>query len=137
MIKLSPHSDWSPVNVTPPSQSIMAAGRCRGDGGPFPPPQPAVMGGAVPRCPPCGGVVKPDIVFFGEELPPLFMKSLTDLPLADLLVVMGTSLEVRCMLGNIRGPVRLEINREPFGLPRTQKQKKKSERFQEAEEEEE
>ncbi|CAG5848522.1 unnamed protein product, partial [Menidia menidia] len=79
---------------------------------------PAVMGGAVPRCPPCGGVVKPDIVFFGEELPPLFMKSLTDLPLADLLVVMGTSLEVRCMLGNIRGPVRLEINREPFGLPR-------------------
>lgn len=58
-------------------------------------PQPAVMSGSVPKCSACGGVVKPDIVFFGEELPPHFLKYLTDFPLADLLIIMGTSLEVR------------------------------------------
>uniref|UniRef100_A0A8C7XCM5 Sirtuin 3 n=1 Tax=Oryzias sinensis TaxID=183150 RepID=A0A8C7XCM5_9TELE len=57
--------------------------------------QPAVMSGSVPKCSACGGVVKPDIVFFGEELPPRFLKYLTDFPLADLLIIMGTSLEVR------------------------------------------
>uniref|UniRef100_A0A671WZ64 Sirtuin 3 n=1 Tax=Sparus aurata TaxID=8175 RepID=A0A671WZ64_SPAAU len=50
--------------------------------------------GTVPKCPTCTGVVKPDIVFFGEELPRHFFKYLTDFPLADLLIVMGTSLEV-------------------------------------------
>lgn len=58
-------------------------------------PQPAVMSGSIPKCSTCGGVVKPDIVFFGEELPPHFLKYLTDFPLADLLIIMGTSLEVR------------------------------------------
>lgn len=57
--------------------------------------RPAVMSGTVPKCPTCKGVVKPDIVFFGEELPQHFLKYLTDFPLADLLIVMGTSLEVR------------------------------------------
>lgn len=52
------------------------------------------MSGTVPKCPTCKGVVKPDIVFFGEELPRHFFKYLTDFPLADLLIVMGTSLEV-------------------------------------------
>ncbi len=40
------------------------------------------------------GVVKPDIVFFGESLPLKFFKSAADLPRADLLIIMGTSLEV-------------------------------------------
>lgn len=52
------------------------------------------MKGEVPKCPTCTGVVKPDIVFFGEELPRHFLKYLTDFPLADLLIIMGTSLEV-------------------------------------------
>lgn len=52
------------------------------------------MNGKVPRCPTCTGVVKPDIVFFGEELPRHFLRYLVDFPLADLLIVMGTSLEV-------------------------------------------
>lgn len=56
--------------------------------------QPDVMRGTIPKCPTCKGVVKPDIVFFGEELPQHFLKYLTDFPLADLLIVMGTSLEV-------------------------------------------
>lgn len=43
----------------------------------------------------CDGVVKPDIVFFGENLPPSFReRSREDLPKADLLIIMGTSLKV-------------------------------------------
>ena len=41
------------------------------------------------------GLVKPDIVFFGEMLPHRFYKLYqSDLSTCDLLVVMGTSLEV-------------------------------------------
>lgn len=78
-----------------------------------------VMSGTVPQCPTCHGVVKPDIVFFGEELPPRFFKYLTDFPLADLLIVIGTSLEVEpfsSLAGAIRSSVpRLLINRELVG----------------------
>ncbi|EPQ50965.1 NAD-dependent deacetylase sirtuin-2 [Gloeophyllum trabeum ATCC 11539] len=48
----------------------------------------------VARCEKCGGLVKPDIVFFGESLPPLFHRSIPLLQSADLLIVMGTSLVV-------------------------------------------
>lgn len=81
--------------------------------------RPVVMGGTVPRCPTCKGVVKPDIVFFGEELPLHFFKYLTDFPLADLLIVMGTSLEVEpfaSLAGAVRSSVpRLLINRDLVG----------------------
>ena len=40
------------------------------------------------------GVVKPDIVFFGEMLPSRFQLCESDLPNASLLIIMGTSLEV-------------------------------------------
>lgn len=53
-----------------------------------------VMADRVPRCPVCTGVIKPDIVFFGEELPQRFLLHLADFPMADLLFVIGTSLEV-------------------------------------------
>jgi NAD-dependent histone deacetylase SIR2 len=49
----------------------------------------------IPRCKICKGIVKPDIVFFGESLPPNFYKALTQLEDADLLIVMGTSLTVQ------------------------------------------
>ncbi|XP_033961803.1 NAD-dependent protein deacetylase sirtuin-3, mitochondrial isoform X2 [Pseudochaenichthys georgianus] len=78
-----------------------------------------VMSGVVPKCPTCKGVVKPDIVFFGEELPFHFFKYLTDFPLADLLIVMGTSLEVEpfaSLAGTVRPSVpRLLINRDRVG----------------------
>ena len=50
----------------------------------------------VPRCTRsgCMSLVKPDVVFFGEDLPRKFYYYLRDFPLADLLIVMGTSLEV-------------------------------------------
>mmetsp|Transcript_20070 Transcript_20070/g.42432 ORF Transcript_20070/g.42432 Transcript_20070/m.42432 type:complete len:490 (-) Transcript_20070:1420-2889(-) len=51
--------------------------------------------GVTPKCSYCGGSVKPDIVFFGEGLPNRFHKLLKrDMPKADLLLVMGTSLQV-------------------------------------------
>ncbi|CAE6332311.1 unnamed protein product [Rhizoctonia solani] len=50
----------------------------------------------IPKCkdPKCGGLVKPDIVFFGESLPDRFHESLRSLPFADLALVIGTSLTV-------------------------------------------
>ncbi|KRY23264.1 NAD-dependent protein deacetylase sirtuin-3, mitochondrial [Trichinella patagoniensis] len=55
----------------------------------------------VPLCQRCRGVIKPDVVFFGEMLPLRFMKYVNDIPSADLLIVMGTSLEVYPFAGII------------------------------------
>lgn len=48
----------------------------------------------IARCLSCNGLVKPDIVFFGESLPPKFIESIPAMDRADLLIVMGTSLTV-------------------------------------------
>jgi NAD-dependent deacetylase sirtuin 2 len=79
--------------------------------------------GNVLRCrtPGCGGLVKPDVVFFGEDLPPRFTEcSNSDLPAADLLIVMGTSLGVMPFAGivpAVRGDIpRLLINQEAVGV---------------------
>ncbi|USP74967.1 uncharacterized protein yc1106_02241 [Curvularia clavata] len=56
----------------------------------------AIQNKSVPRCvdDSCNGLVKPDIVFFGEQLPSAFFDN-RDLPAeADLCIVMGTSLSV-------------------------------------------
>ncbi|THH27995.1 hypothetical protein EUX98_g6190 [Antrodiella citrinella] len=50
--------------------------------------------GVVATCEECEGLVKPDIVFFGEQLPAEFHRSIPTLRQADLLIVMGTSLTV-------------------------------------------
>ena len=42
----------------------------------------------------CGGLCKPDIVFFGESLPENFFKNVALLKKADLAFIMGTSLMV-------------------------------------------
>lgn len=49
----------------------------------------------IPRCKKCKSLVKPDIVFFGEGLPEVFFERLGDLHKADLLIVLGTSLQVQ------------------------------------------
>lgn len=46
-------------------------------------------------CTLAGGLVKPDIVFFGENLPERFFERLKDLQQADLLIILGTSLVVQ------------------------------------------
>jgi len=49
----------------------------------------------------CGGLVKPDIVFFGEALPPEFFLHMKTIQEADLVIVMGTSLKVHPFAGLI------------------------------------
>ncbi|CEM62681.1 NAD-dependent protein deacylase [Treponema phagedenis] len=51
--------------------------------------------GNVPRCPKCGGVMKPAITFFGEALPQTaLLRAERECSKADLLLVLGTSLTV-------------------------------------------
>eukprot|EP00730_Choanoeca_flexa_P019646 TRINITY_DN9604_c0_g2_i1.p1 TRINITY_DN9604_c0_g2~~TRINITY_DN9604_c0_g2_i1.p1 ORF type:complete len:304 (+),score=51.63 TRINITY_DN9604_c0_g2_i1:56-967(+) len=54
-----------------------------------------VMQGTVPKCDACQQLVKPDIVFFGENLPARFGQLIgPDFKQCDLLIVLGTSLTV-------------------------------------------
>ncbi len=49
----------------------------------------------VPRCPHCGGLLKPDVVLFGEELPHEELRAAQQAALhCDLMIVVGSSLEV-------------------------------------------
>ncbi|XP_064408758.1 NAD-dependent protein deacetylase sirtuin-2 [Latimeria chalumnae] len=78
----------------------------------------------VPRCEKCSSVVKPDIVFFGEGLPPKFFTSMaTDFPKCDLLIIMGTSLQVEPFASLIHkvhhNTPRLLINKEKTGQTNT------------------
>ena len=58
-----------------------------------------VDGGHIPRCKRCQGLVKPDIVFFGEGLPKRFADlHAADMQAADALLVIGTSLQVWSLL---------------------------------------
>lgn len=68
----------------------------------------------------CGGLVKPDIVFFGENLPARFFRqSQEDFPACELLIVMGTSLVVHPFAGLVdrvpRDAPRCLVNRERVG----------------------
>lgn len=67
-----------------------------------------------------GGLVKPDIVFFGEAMPEAFFVSeAEDLPTCDLLIIAGTSLLVHPFAGLVTqvspGVKRVLINRERVG----------------------
>lgn len=53
----------------------------------------------LPRCPECGGLLKPDVVLFGEQLPPSFARAASATSRADLLIALGTSLEVYPVAG--------------------------------------
>ena len=81
----------------------------------------AVLDRDVPHCQveSCGGLVKPDIVFFGEALPEEFFLYRTLPAAADLCIVMGTSLAVQpfaSLPGFCRdGVPRLLINNERVG----------------------
>lgn len=55
----------------------------------------AVERGEVPRCPFCGGVIKPDVILFGEQLPTeVFIAAMEHARRADLMLVVGSSLMV-------------------------------------------
>jgi len=79
----------------------------------------AVFSDQIPTCS-CNGMIKPDIVFFGESLPQRYHElSLIDFEQCDCLIVMGTSLKVQPFASLIdRVPnscVRLLINNEAVG----------------------
>ncbi|XP_066147437.1 NAD-dependent protein deacetylase sirtuin-2 [Euwallacea fornicatus] len=74
----------------------------------------------IPICSHCPGVVKPDIVFFGENLPDKFHHSMEqDFPKCDLLIILGSSLVVHPFAGLVdlvsSTTPRLLINREKVG----------------------
>ncbi|XP_069132393.1 uncharacterized protein [Argopecten irradians] len=63
----------------------------------------------------CPGIVKPDIVFFGEDLPKRFYFYLKDMLQADLVIIMGTSLGVQPFAG-IVDTVRWTVPRVLFNM---------------------
>jgi len=75
----------------------------------------------IPHCITCNGLIKPDIVYFGESLPSRFFQlAQEDFPQCDLLLVIGTSLKVYpfASLTGMPNPLvpRLLINREAVGV---------------------
>ncbi|KAJ6508341.1 Sir2 family histone deacetylase Hst2 [Mycena sanguinolenta] len=54
-----------------------------------------ILAKETPRCEKCSGLVKPDIVFFGESLPDEFIRAIPHIAKADLLIIMGTSMTVQ------------------------------------------
>lgn len=71
----------------------------------------------VPRCEDCGGLVKPDVVLYGEQLDEsVLLASVRAISVADLLVIGGTSLVVYPAAGlvdHFRGSDMVVVNRDP------------------------
>lgn len=76
-----------------------------------------VHNGDVPRCLDrhCNGLVKPDIVFFGEALPRAFSEQSHKAAMADLALIIGTSLQVYPFAG-LPQMVRESIPRVLFNM---------------------
>lgn len=56
--------------------------------------------GAIPHCPKCGNILKPDVILFGEQLPQTaWYKAQRAARQCDLMVVIGSSLEVLPVAG--------------------------------------
>ncbi|KAK7160384.1 hypothetical protein R3I93_008127 [Phoxinus phoxinus] len=79
----------------------------------------AIMNGNVPICTFCAGAVKPNVVFFGEDLPEKYFQHAEDFPKADLLMIMGTSLKIEpfaSLINTVKSTVpRLLLNRDAVG----------------------
>ncbi|MBS3887033.1 MAG: Sir2 family NAD-dependent protein deacetylase [Dethiobacter sp.] len=54
----------------------------------------ALERGEEPACLACGGAVKPDVILFGEELPPAFQLAQREALKCDCMLVVGSSLQV-------------------------------------------
>ena len=71
----------------------------------------------VPRCERCGGLVKPDVVLYGEQLDEhVLLARVQEISRADLLVIGGTSLVVYPAAGLVdyfRGSDLVIVNRDP------------------------
>jgi NAD-dependent deacetylase len=75
-----------------------------------------------PVCPRCGGLIRPDIVWFGEQLPQgPWQRAVEATEAADVVVVVGTSAIVYPAAGLpdlalARGTAVIEVNPEPTPL---------------------
>jgi NAD-dependent deacetylase len=49
---------------------------------------------SAPRCPKCGGIIRPNVVLFEDPMDDSFSQVMRLLPKADLLLIAGTSLQV-------------------------------------------
>ncbi len=88
----------------------------------------AELGGPVrevpPRCPACGGLLRPDVVWFGEELPrEALARALEETAKSDLFIVIGTSGVVYPaaalpVMAAERGATVIEINPEETPISR-------------------
>lgn len=74
----------------------------------------------VPRCS-CGGMIRPDVTLYGEQLPERAVEeALEEISSADLLIIGGTSLTVypaASFVGYFSGAHRVVINRDPLDIP--------------------
>ena len=72
----------------------------------------------IPRCRDCGGVIKPDVVLYGEPLEKyVCIGAIREITNADTLIVAGTSLAVEpaaSFISNFRGRNLVVINRDPI-----------------------
>ena len=71
----------------------------------------------APRCPECGGAIKPDVVLYGESLDErVLLASVKAISKADLLVIGGTSLVVYPAAGLVNyfnGSKLVIVNKQP------------------------
>ncbi|OKP92221.1 NAD-dependent protein deacylase [Paenibacillus sp. P32E] len=71
----------------------------------------------VPSCPACGGIIKPDVVLYEEELDhDVLMESVAAIAAADLIIIGGTSLTVQpaaSLITYFRGRHTVLLNGEP------------------------
>ncbi len=72
----------------------------------------------LPHCERCGGLFKPDVVLFGEMLPEAFLEAQADAERADLVLALGSSLEVHPVAGLVpraqgHGARVAIVNRDP------------------------
>ena len=77
-----------------------------------------VRSGRLPICEVCGELVKPDVVLFGEMLPPVFGDAERLMTECDVLLVLGSSLFVHPVAGLVPGALRAGakvaiVNRDP------------------------
>ncbi len=72
----------------------------------------------IPRCRDCGGVIRPNVVLYGESLPKyVCIGAIREITNADTLIVAGTSLTVEpaaSFLSDFRGKNLVVINKDPI-----------------------
>lgn len=77
-------------------------------------PEALVTGFVVPACLACGGILKPDVVFFGDHVPPPTLHAaFSRLDDADALLVLGSSLHV---FSGYRFALRAAEQRKPIAI---------------------